>query len=88
VGRRHRRPPQGHFTVTRHACVVFRQQRSGRIIGTSSTSGLGNMGQANYGAAKEASRHDSHTRPRHGKYGVTANAIRPFAATRLTVSER
>jgi hypothetical protein len=79
---------KGHFTVTRHACVLFRQQRSGRIIGTSSTSGLGNMGQANYGAAKEGIAGLIRTLARDmGKYGVTANAIRPFAATRLTVSE-
>jgi NAD(P)-dependent dehydrogenase (short-subunit alcohol dehydrogenase family) len=79
---------KGHFTVTRHACVLFRQQRSGRIIGTSSTSGLGNMGQANYGAAKEGIAGMIRTLARDmGKYGVTANAIRPFAATRLTVSE-
>src|ERR1700674_2969478 len=78
---------KGHFTVTRHACVLFRQQRSGRIIGTSSTSGLGNMGQANYGAAKEGIAGLIRTLARDmGKYGVTANAIRPFAATRLTVS--
>jgi len=79
---------KGHFTVTRHACVLFRQQRSGRIIGTSSTSGLGNMGQANYGAAKEGIAGMIRTLARDmGKYGVTANAIRPIAATRLTVSE-
>jgi NAD(P)-dependent dehydrogenase (short-subunit alcohol dehydrogenase family) len=44
---------KGHFTVTKHASLVFRQQRSGRIVNTSSESGLGNMGQANYSAAKE-----------------------------------
>src|ERR671939_193781 len=44
---------KGHFTATKFASIVFRQQRSGRIINTSSESGLGNMGQANYSAAKE-----------------------------------
>ncbi|MGI8552449.1 MAG: SDR family NAD(P)-dependent oxidoreductase, partial [Dehalococcoidia bacterium] len=44
---------KGHFTATRYAAAIFRQQRSGRIISTSSESGLGNMGQANYSAAKE-----------------------------------
>ncbi|MYE02608.1 MAG: SDR family NAD(P)-dependent oxidoreductase, partial [Alphaproteobacteria bacterium] len=44
---------KGHFTVTKFASQVFRQQRSGRIVNTSSESGLGNMGQANYAAAKE-----------------------------------
>ena len=44
----------GHFNTIRPACVLFRQQRSGRIINTSSTAGLGGtFGQANYGAAKE-----------------------------------
>jgi hypothetical protein len=46
---------KGHFTITRFATMVFRQQRSGRIVNTSSESGMGNMGQANYSAAKEAS---------------------------------
>ena len=79
---------KGHFNVTRHACVVFRQQRSGRIIGTSSTSGLGNMGQANYAAAKEGIAGLMRTLARDmGRYNVTANAIRPIAATRLTVNE-
>ena len=44
---------KGHFTATKHAALVFRQQRSGRIVNTSSESGLGNMGQGNYSAAKE-----------------------------------
>ena len=43
----------GHFNCTRPACVIMRQQKSGRIINFSSSSGLGNMGQANYAAAKE-----------------------------------
>ena len=45
---------KGTFTVIKHACILFRQQRSGRVITFSSTSGLyGNSGQANYGAAKD-----------------------------------
>ena len=45
---------KGTFTVVKHASILFRQQRSGRIITFSSTSGLyGNSGQANYGAAKD-----------------------------------
>jgi 3-oxoacyl-[acyl-carrier protein] reductase len=78
---------KGHFTTTRPASQVFRQQRSGRIINTSSTSGLGNMGQANYAAAKEGIVGFTRTVARDlGWYGVTCNAIRPTAATRLTVS--
>ena len=39
---------KGTFNVVKHACIVFRQQRSGRIITLSSESGLiGNAGQAN-----------------------------------------
>jgi len=77
----------GHFNCTRPACVVFRQQRSGRIINTSSPAGLGNMGQANYSAAKEGIVGFTRTVARDmGRYGVTCNAIRPLAATRLTLS--
>jgi NAD(P)-dependent dehydrogenase (short-subunit alcohol dehydrogenase family) len=78
---------KGHFNVAHNACVIFRQQRSGRIINTSSTSGLGNMGQANYSAAKEGIVGFTRTVARDmGRYGVTCNAIRPGAGTRLTVN--
>ena len=44
---------KGTFTVVKNACILMRQQRSGRIITFTSESGLiGNSGQANYGAAK------------------------------------
>jgi len=79
---------KGHFTVTKAASVVFRQQRSGRIVMTSSESGLGNMGQANYSAAKEGIVGLCRTVARDmGRYGVTCNAIRPRAATRMTLSD-
>jgi len=78
---------KGHFTVTKHASLVFRQQRSGRIVNTSSESGLGNMGQANYSAAKEGIVGLTRTLALDlGRYGVTANAIRPRAGTRLTLT--
>lgn len=78
---------KGHFTVTKHAALVFRQQRSGRIVNTSSESGLGNMGQANYSAAKEGIVGLTRTAALDlGRYGVTANAIRPRAGTRMTIS--
>ena len=78
---------KGHFTITRFASIVMRQQRSGRIVNTSSESGLGNLGQANYSAAKEGITGLTRTLALDlGKYGVTANAIRPRAATRLTLS--
>ena len=77
----------GHFNCTKPACVIFRQQRSGRIINTSSEAGLGNMGQANYSAAKEGIIGFTRTVARDmAKYGVTCNAIRPRAATRMTAS--
>jgi len=79
----------GHFYTTRSACILFRQQRSGRVINTSSTAGLGStFGQTNYGAAKEGiigfTRQVSRDMAR---YGVTCNAIRPSAGTRLTLSD-
>jgi len=82
----------GHFYCTRHACAYFRQQRSGRIINTSSQTGLGNMGQANlgltnYSAAKEGIAGFTRTVALDmAKYGVTCNCIRPMAATRMTIS--
>lgn len=78
---------KGHFTITKFASIVFRQQRSGRIINTSSESGMGNMGQANYSAAKEGITGLTRTLARDlGRYGATANAIRPRAKSRMTVS--
>ena len=78
---------KGHFACAKPACVVFRQQRSGRIINTSSISGVGNMGQANYSAAKEGIVGFTRTVARDmGRYGITCNALRPAAATRLTLS--
>jgi len=78
----------GHFNTTRPACVLFRQQRSGRIINTSSTSGLGNRGQSNYAAAKEGIVGFTRTVAiEMGRYGVTCNAIRPNAGTRMTMSD-
>ena len=78
---------KGHFTATKHAALVFRQQRSGRIINTGSESGMGNMGQGNYSAAKEGIVGLTRTLALDlGRYGVTANAIRPRAGTRLTLT--
>ncbi len=76
---------KGTFTVVKHACILFRQQRSGRIITFTSQSGLvGNSGQANYGAAKSGIAGFTKVVARDmGRYGVTANSIAPRAATRM-----
>ena len=77
----------GTYNCTKPAAVLMRQQRSGRIINMSSSSGLGNAGQANYAAAKEGIVGFTRTVARDlGRYGVTCNAIRPGAGTRLTLS--
>ena len=68
---------KGTFTIVKHASIIFRQQRSGRIITFSSTSGLyGNSGQANYGAANDGIAGLTRVEARDlGRYGVTANSI-------------
>lgn len=78
----------GTFNCTRHAAAQMRQQKNGRIISMSSTSGLyGNSGQANYGAAKDGIAGLTRVVSRDlGKYGITVNAIAPAAATRLTAT--
>lgn len=73
----------GTFYCTRAASTVMRRQGYGRIINTSSHAGLGNMGQANYSAAKEGVVGFTRTVARDlGRYGVTCNVIRPLAGTR------
>ena len=76
---------KGTFTVVKHACILFRQQRSGRIITFSSESGLvGISGQANYGAAKSGIAGFTKVVARDmGRYGATANSIAPRAGTRM-----
>ncbi len=78
----------GTFYCTKPAAVLMRQQRSGRIINTSSVSGLmGNAGQANYAAAKAGIAGFTRSCARDlGRYGVTVNCYGPIAATRMTVS--
>jgi NAD(P)-dependent dehydrogenase (short-subunit alcohol dehydrogenase family) len=83
---------RGHFLVTREACGYWRDRSksgdpvSGRIINTSSTSGLlGNAGQSNYGAAKAGiAAFSSIAAMEMQRYGVTVNAIAPGARTRMT----
>jgi len=80
----------GSFYMTKYACRIFREQRSGRIINTSSAAGMlgETTGQSNYGAAKAGIVGlTRQTAMDMGRYGVTCNAIRPNAATRITVNE-
>jgi NAD(P)-dependent dehydrogenase (short-subunit alcohol dehydrogenase family) len=79
---------KGHFCTIKPASILMRQQRWGRIINFTSSSGLtGNAGQANYGAAKAGIAGLTRVVARDlGRYGVTCNAISPSAATRMTAS--
>lgn len=78
----------GHFNVNRAAINLFREQEYGRIIMCSSTSGLlGNIGQANYGAAKMGIVGLSRIVAMESKSkNVTSNVICPSADTRMTRS--
>ena len=79
---------KGHFTVMKPASVLMRQQRYGRIITFTSTSGLiGNAGQANYGAAKSGIAGLTRVAALDlGRYGITVNSIAPAANTRMTAT--
>ncbi len=79
---------KGTFTVVKHAAILFRQQRSGRIITFASESGLfGNTGQGNYAAAKSGIAGFTKVVARDmGRYGVTANSICPRASSRMTAT--
>jgi len=65
---------------------TMRTQKHGRIVMTTSSSGLyGNFGQANYGAAKMALVGLMQTLAIEGeKYGIRANCLAPSAATQMT----
>lgn len=79
---------KGTFTVVKFASILFRQQRSGRIITFASESGLfGNTGQGNYAAAKSGIAGFTKVVARDlGRYGVTANSICPRASSRMTAT--
>ncbi|BBX84823.1 SDR family oxidoreductase [Mycolicibacterium aubagnense] len=76
----------GGYHVIRAAWPHLREQQFGRIVVATSTSGLyGNFGQANYGAAKAGLVGLINTLAIEGaKHNITANAIAPLAATRMT----
>ena len=79
---------KGTFTVCKHAAILYRQQRSGRIVTFASEAGLfGNTGQGNYAAAKSGIAGFTKVAAKDlGRYGVTANSICPRANTRMTQS--
>lgn len=77
---------RGGFNVTIPAFERMKEARYGRLVMTSSSSGLlGNFGQANYGAAKTGLIGLMHVAAIEGqKHGILANAIAPGARTRMT----
>src|SRR5438132_6369168 len=83
---------KGHFALTRHAAAHWRERSKageevrGRVINTSSPSGVfGNVGQANYGAAKAGIAGFTLIAAQElGRYGVTVNCLAPNARTRMT----
>jgi NAD(P)-dependent dehydrogenase (short-subunit alcohol dehydrogenase family) len=85
---------KGHFCPTRHAFAYWRERgKSGEpvkasIVHTTSVSGvLGNVGQANYGAAKIGITAFSSICALEGaRYGIRSNAVAPAARTRLASS--
>jgi 3-oxoacyl-[acyl-carrier protein] reductase len=77
---------KGSFNVTRAAQKHMVQNKYGRIINISSTSALGNRGQANYATAKAGLQGFTKTLAIElGKYGITANSVAPgFIETEMT----
>lgn len=83
---------KGHFAMTHHACVRWREAAKGgaqltaRVINTSSEAGLmGTAGNSNYAIAKAGIAAFTISIAREmGRYGVTANFIAPRARTRMT----
>ncbi|MFI6870322.1 3-oxoacyl-ACP reductase FabG [Nocardia sp. NPDC050406] len=79
---------RGAFLMTRAAQKFMIEAKWGRIVNLSSTSALGNRGQANYSAAKAGMQGFTKTLAFElGKFGVTANAIAPgFIETEMTAA--
>ena len=76
----------GSVICTKAVWEKMREQRYGRIVMTTSSSGLyGNFGQANYGAAKMALVGLMQTLAIEGeKYDIRVNCLAPSAATQMT----
>jgi 3-oxoacyl-[acyl-carrier protein] reductase len=79
---------RGAFLMSREVQKYQTEQGWGRIVNLSSTSALGNRGQANYSAAKAGMQGFTKTLAIElGKFGVTANAIAPgFIETDMTAA--
>jgi NAD(P)-dependent dehydrogenase (short-subunit alcohol dehydrogenase family) len=78
---------KGHFNCVRWAAGFMREQRSGRILNTTSEAWKGVIGQSNYSAAKGGIVSFTKSVAKEmGKYGVTVNAIAPLAGTRMTLT--
>ena len=83
---------KGHFCPTQHAAAYWRERAKAgdevhaRVINTASPSGVfGNIGQANYGAAKAGiAAFTIIVAQELGRYGVTVNCLAPNARTRMT----
>ena len=83
---------KGHLAPTQHAAAYWREQSKageevrGRVICTASPSGVfGNVGQANYGAAKAGiAGFTVIVAQELQRYGVTVNCLAPNARTRMT----
>jgi NAD(P)-dependent dehydrogenase (short-subunit alcohol dehydrogenase family) len=76
----------GAVICTKAVWEQMREQRHGRVVMTTSSSGLyGNFGQANYGAAKMALVGLMQTLAIEGeKYGIRVNCLAPTASTQMT----
>ena len=80
---------KGTFNMCRHASILMRAQKYGRIVNcTSDAYRWGSVGQANYAAAKGGIVSFTRAIARElGRYGITCNVIAPLAATRMTLDQ-